>query len=100
MNCFAVIIITWMIHSSCNDKLLMKFCMVSSVTFTFGEDVEGHFDAGKGSRSDLTTDLVEANPTAHDQLLDGLLILTHFGGEFFQRAEAWWRGILLLILPT
>jgi hypothetical protein len=97
MNCFAVIIITWMVHSS---KMLMKFCMVSSVTFTFGEDGEGHIDAGKGSISDLTTDLVEANPKAHDQLLDDPLILTHFGGEPFQGGEALGRVGPLLVLPT
>lgn len=83
--------------TSCTDLLLMTFCTVSNVALAFGEGVEGHFDVGEGSRADLTTDLVEANSTAHDQLLDGPLILTHFG-EPFQGGEV--LGRVGPLLPT
>lgn len=45
---------------------------------TFGEGMDGQFDLRKVPTTDLTTDFVEAHPSAHRQLLYGVFIIAHF----------------------
>lgn len=49
--------------------------------------MESQLDPGEGPIADLSTDLVEADPAAYDQLLDGLLILAHVCSELLQGSE-------------
>lgn len=49
--------------------------------------METQFDPGEGTTANLPADLVEAHPAAHDQVLDGLLVLAHVGGELLQGGE-------------
>lgn len=65
-------------------------------TPTSSQSMESHFDPGEGPGADLTADLVEAHPAAYDQILDGVLVLAHVGGELLQGGEAL-RGVGLLV---
>lgn len=59
--------------------------------------MESQFDPGEGAVADLPADLVEADPAAYDQLLDGLLVFAHVGGELLQGSEGQ-LGAGLLVL--
>ncbi|TNN34169.1 hypothetical protein EYF80_055673 [Liparis tanakae] len=50
--------------------------------------VERQLDPGERSAADLPADLVEADPAADDQVLDGVLVVAHVGAELLQRRAA------------
>ena len=60
--------------------------------------MESQFDPGEGPRADLPADLVEAHPATYHQVLDGILVLAHVGGEPLQGGERRRRDLDLLVL--
>lgn len=75
---------------------LYRRCQIAC-TPTFSQSMERQFDSGEGPTADLPADLVEAHPAAYDQLLDGLVVLAHVGGELLQGGELQRDGGLLVL---